>query len=90
MKPKPTPKRETGRGATFAKGGKGAPNKMLPELPAEPANPGRTGRLQTRAPGAIKAAGGPKIRGHSVSAPAVGGHTAPIVSLRKGKGRGND
>jgi hypothetical protein len=48
--------------SAFAKGGKGAPNKMLREVPAEPAPRGRTGPAQAKAPGAKAARGGPKIR----------------------------
>jgi hypothetical protein len=69
---------------TFAKGGKGTPNKMLEEAPAEAAPAGRTGPTRTKAPGAISARGGPKNIGYGLSLPAVGGHTAPV---RLGKGR---
>jgi hypothetical protein len=68
--------------STFAKGGKGAPNKMLPSVPAELAPPGRTGPSKARAPGSQRARGGPKNTGFGLSLPAVGGHTAPI---RKGR-----
>jgi hypothetical protein len=64
--------------STYARGGKGAPNTMLPEVPAEAAPSGRTGPARAKAPGAISARGGPPIRGFSLSLPAVGGHCAPL------------
>jgi len=81
---KPTPKVDRQRDtSTFAKGGKGGANRMLPEVPAEPAPPGRTGPSQAKAPGSQRAKGGPKNQGFGLSLPAVGGHTAPIL----GRGR---
>jgi hypothetical protein len=72
------------RPATYARGGKGAPNQMLPEAAAGPAKSGITGKAPTKAPGSLRARGGPPIRGYSLSMPAVGGHTAPV---KLGKGR---
>jgi hypothetical protein len=69
---------------TFAEGGTGRANRMLPEVPAEPAPRGRTGPSQARAPGARAAKGGPKNVGYGLALPAVGGATTPV---RFGKGR---
>jgi hypothetical protein len=78
-------KRDREHGAAFAKGGKGAPNKMLPEQAANPQKPAVTGHaVKGAAPGARSAKGGPKNVGYGLSLPAVGGHTAPV---RLGKGR---
>jgi hypothetical protein len=82
---RPTPKVDRQRDTSiYARGGKGAPNRMLPEVPAEAAPPGRTGPSQVKAPGAKAARGGPKNQGFGLALPAVGGHTAP---LRLGRGR---
>jgi hypothetical protein len=79
----PRSKKEVERSATYARGGKGPVNRMLPELPAGPARPGITGKNKTLAPGATKAIGGAKTsRSPSLAMPAKGGHTAP---LRKGR-----
>jgi hypothetical protein len=70
--------------STFARGGKGAPNKMLREVPAEPAPPGTTGPTRAKAPGKPFAKGGPTNIGYGLSLPAQPGRTAPI---RLGRGR---
>jgi hypothetical protein len=75
---RPTPKVEKQRGRSFAEGGKGASNEMLREVPAEPAPPGVTGPAKAKAPGSLRARGGRKIPGYSVSLPAQPGHCAPI------------
>jgi hypothetical protein len=82
---KPTPKIDRERDtSTFAKGGKGALRKMLPGVPAEPAPPGRTGPSQARAPGSLRARGGPKNIGYGLALPAQPGMTAPA---KLGRGR---
>jgi hypothetical protein len=53
-------KRDRESGARFAKGGQGAPNKMLRDVPAEAAPPGRTGPTRVKAPGAKGSRGGGK------------------------------
>jgi hypothetical protein len=72
-------KRDKERGATYARGGKGATNKMLSEVPAEPAPAGRTGPAQTRAPGAKSAKGGGRTSANigGVARPAKPGATGP-------------
>ena len=83
MKPhiKPRSKSERLRDATFAKGG-GA-DKMFPEQAAGKAKPGITGKAPTPAPGAARAAGGPKTsRGPSLSIPSKPGRTAPATKGR--------
>ena len=79
---RPTPKVEKQRGVAYARGGKGASRKMLPEVPAERAPAGRTGPSQVKGPGSQRARGGSRTSGFSLALPAVGGHTAPI---RKGR-----
>jgi hypothetical protein len=71
---------ETQRGASYARGGD---DKMFGKQAAGPDTPGRTGKVQTPAPGAQRAVGGPQTSGHSRSVPAAAGHTAPP---RKGRG----
>ena len=51
---------EAMRRATFAKGGKGGPNKMFRQQAAGPDRPGETGKDQTAAPGSKRAIGGPR------------------------------
>jgi hypothetical protein len=75
-------KKDRERTASYAVGGRDAPNKMLREIPAEPASAGRTGPSQAKAPRALRARGGGKTTGFSLALPAVGGHCAPI---RKGR-----
>jgi hypothetical protein len=72
-------KRDRQRPAALAKGGKGAPNKMLREVPAEPAPAGRSGPAQTRAPGAKSARDGGKtpVNIGGVARPARPGQTGP-------------
>jgi hypothetical protein len=81
MKPKKlnvdATKQDRERTAGYARGGKGAPNKMLPEVPAELALPGRTGPAQAKAPGSLRARGGPPVRVGGLSVPAKGGRTGP-------------
>jgi hypothetical protein len=64
-------------GKAFAKGGKGIPNKMFAPQAAGKAASGVTGKIQGSAPGKRAAAGGPPIRGVSLSKPAAAGRTAP-------------
>jgi hypothetical protein len=71
---KPSPKVDKQRGARYAQGGG---DKMFKPQSAGPQKPGITGKNQTPAPGAKAARGGPRTTGHSVSAPAKAGHTAP-------------
>jgi hypothetical protein len=68
----------------FAEGGRGQTNKMFKPQAAGPVKPAITGKIQTPAPGARAAKGGPKNQGYGLALPAVGGHTAPV---RLGKGR---
>jgi hypothetical protein len=72
-------KRDRERPVALAKGGKGAPNKMLREVPAEPASPGRTGPAQAKAPGAKVAKGGSRtpVNIGGVARPAKAGATGP-------------
>jgi hypothetical protein len=77
-------KRDRERDAAYARGGKGAPNKMLAEVPAEAAPRGRTGPSQAKAPGSLRARGGPKNVGYGLALPAQPGHTAPV---RLGRGK---
>jgi hypothetical protein len=72
-------KRDKERPAVLARGGKDAPNKMLPEVPAEPARAGRTGPAQAKAPGARAARGGGRTPANvgGVARPARGGSTGP-------------
>jgi hypothetical protein len=82
---RPTPKRETERATSaFARGGKGAPNKMLPEAAAGPAEAGITGKAPTKPPAGRFAKGGPRNVGYGLALPAQPGCTAPA---RLGKGR---
>jgi hypothetical protein len=81
---KPSPKIDKQRERPYARGGKGAPNKMPPEVPAERAPAGRTGPSQVKAPGARAAKGGPRNQGFGVSSPAQPGRTAPA---KPGRGR---
>jgi hypothetical protein len=63
--------------STFAGGGKGPANHLLPEVPAEAAPAGRTGPSVRKAPGARAARGGPKNTGYGLALPAQPGCTAP-------------
>jgi len=72
-------KRSTQRGAAFASGGD---DHMFTPQAAGSAKSGQTGKAQNAAPGAQRASGGPRTAGHSLSLPAVEGHTAPP---RKGR-----
>ena len=65
---------KSGALASFAKGGK---DKMFKPQAAGAAAPARTGKIQSPAPGAKSAAGGPQQRGHSKSTPALAGHSGP-------------
>jgi hypothetical protein len=62
------------KGVEFAEGGSG---KMFKEQAAGPAKGGITGKAQNPAPGAKRAAGGPKTTGRTASVPAAAGRTAP-------------
>jgi hypothetical protein len=71
-------KKDRERPAALAKGGKGAPNKMLPEQAANPQRPGRTGHVvEGSAPGARAAKGGGKVYAGGRSMPAKPGATGP-------------
>jgi hypothetical protein len=64
-------------GRTFAKGGKGSPNKMFGQQSAGKATPGRSGKTQAPAPDKRAAAGGPSLGRGARSMPAKAAHTAP-------------
>jgi hypothetical protein len=72
-------KRTKERPAALAKGGKGAPNRMLREVPAEPAPASRTGPAQAKAPGAKSAKGGSRtpVNIGGMARPARPGSTGP-------------
>jgi hypothetical protein len=73
-------KRDKERGAGYARGGKGAPNKMLPEQAANPQRPGRTGHVvEGSAPGVKAARGGGRTPANigGVARPAKAGATGP-------------
>jgi hypothetical protein len=73
-------KQDRERPAALAKGGKGAPNKMLPEQAANSQRPGRTGHVvEGRAPGAKVARGGGRtpVNIGGVARPARPGSTGP-------------
>ena len=72
-------KKSAMRDVAYARGGA---DRMFREQSAGKARPGITGKVQTPAPGAKAASGGPKTRGVSVVVPAVPGKTAPP---RKGR-----
>jgi hypothetical protein len=71
----PRSKAERLRDASFAEGGTA---RMAKPQAAGPARSGTTGKIQSSAPGAKRAVGGPKTSGHSLSTPAKHGHTAPV------------
>ena len=73
--PKPRSKSERLRDASYASGGS---TRMLPKQAANPQRPGVTSHaVKGSAPGAKRAAGGPRTSGLSSSTPARAGHTAP-------------
>jgi hypothetical protein len=74
-------KKDRVRGAVYAEGGD---DKMFKPQSSGTQQSGITGKNQTKAPGALRARGGPKNVGYGLSLPAVGGHTAPV---KLGKGR---
>jgi len=81
MKPQPKPRKKSmQRLVDFAEGGS---LKMFKPQAAGSAKPGRTGRIQTPAPGAKRATGGPRTTGYGLALPAQGGHTAPIHKGRE-------
>jgi hypothetical protein len=67
--PKIDRERDTG---TFAKGGEGRANHMVKPQAAGPAKPGRVGKVETPAPGAKAAKGGPKTGGYGLALPRQG------------------
>jgi hypothetical protein len=72
---KPKPKKEAMHRVTFAKGGD---DRMVKPQAANPQKPGGTAHaVKGGAPGKRAAAGGPPIRGASVSSPAKAGRTGP-------------
>jgi hypothetical protein len=68
--------------AALAKGGKGSPNKMFGQQSAGKAASGRSGKIQSPAPGAKSARGGPQTSGVSLSTAAKPGRTSQVVKGR--------
>lgn len=76
---KPKPKQKSERDVQFAKGGN---TPMHSKQAAGAAKGGHSGKVQSPAPGAKAASGGPRTSGLSLSTPAKAGHTSQI---RKGR-----
>jgi hypothetical protein len=72
-------KNERTRGASFAAGGTGH---MVKPQAAGPAKPAITGKIQSPAPGAKRASGGPRTTGVALAKPAAPGRTAPPTKGR--------
>ena len=75
-------KQSSEHGKAFAQGGKGSSNKMFKPQASGPARSGHTGKIQSPAPGAKSAKGGPQTRGASVSTPAKPGRTSQVAKGR--------
>jgi hypothetical protein len=75
-------KRSAQHDVDYAEGGRGQTNKMFSQQAAGPNPGGRTGKIQSSAPGAKAAEGGPSLHGFSSARSAGPGQTGTDLRLR--------